>query len=176
VVARWIFDEEASCGSAIPILFVCMGNICRSPIAEAVTRTLAQRLDPAALLDFDSAGTHGHFHAGEAPDARARRVALRRGYDVSRHRARSVIDADFARFDRILAMDEANLSALQRVCPEDIPAQARAVSRTTRTGLGITEIPDPYYGAESGFERVVDLCELAARGLLADLARRQGAG
>lgn len=153
------------------ILFVCMGNICRSPIAEAVTRTLAQRLDPAALLDFDSAGTHGHFHAGEAPDARARRVALKRGYDVSRHRARSVIDADFARFDRILAMDEANLSGLQRWCPEEHRSKL-GLFLDYAPGLGISEIPDPYYGAESGFDRVVDLCELAARGLLADLARQ----
>ncbi len=148
-----------------------MGNICRSPLAEAVTRTLAELQDLAAVLDFDSAGTHGHYHAGEAPDARARRVALKRGYDVSRHRARSVIDADFARFDRILAMDEANLSALQRLRPEENRSKL-GLFLDYAPGLGISEIPDPYYGAESGFDRVVDLCELAARGLLADLARQ----
>ena len=149
-----------------------MGNICRSPIAEAVTRMLAQRQGLAPGLDLDSAGTHGHYHAGEAPDARARRVAARRGYDLSRLRARPVIDADFDRFDRILAMDEANLAALQRLCPEEFRPKL-GLFLNYATGLGITEIPDPYYGAESGFERVVDLCELAARGLLADLAPRQ---
>lgn len=148
-----------------------MGNICRSPIAEAVTRALAQRQGLAAVVDFDSAGTHGHYHAGEAPDARARRVALRRGYDLSRLRARLVIDADFDRFDRILAMDEANLAALQRQCPEEHRSKL-GLFLDCAPSLGISEIPDPYYGAESGFERVVDLCEVAAKGLLADLARQ----
>ena len=152
------------------ILFVCMGNICRSPIAEAVTRSMAQRQGLATMLDLDSAGTHGHYHAGEAPDLRARRVAARRGYDLSRLRARLVIAADFDRFDRILAMDEANLAGLQRLCPEDSRSKL-GLFLDYATGLGISEIPDPYYGAESGFERVVDLCELAAKGLLAEFAR-----
>lgn len=152
------------------ILFVCMGNICRSPIAEAVTRTLAERQGLAAILDFDSAGTHGHYHAGEPPDARARRIAMKRGYDLSRLRARSVIDADFERFDHILAMDEANLSDLQRLRPEASLSRLRLFLDYVPS-LGVTDIPDPYYGAESGFDRVVDLCELAARGLLADLLR-----
>ncbi len=159
---------------AVPyrILLVCMGNICRSPIAEAVTRAMAQRQGLAALLEFDSAGTHGHYHAGEAPDARARRVALRRGYDLSRLRARSVIDADFDRFDRILAMDQANLTALQRECAEGNRSKL-GLFLDYAPSLGINEIPDPYYGAESGFERVIDLCELAAKGLLEDFARGQ---
>ncbi len=152
------------------ILFVCMGNICRSPIAEAVTRTLAQRQGLAAMLEVDSAGTHGHYHAGETPDARARRVAEKRGYDLSRLRARLVVEADFDRFDRILAMDEDNLAVLQRLRPED--SHARLGLFLDYAGeLGISEIPDPYYGAEAGFERVVDLCELAAKGLLAELLR-----
>ena len=155
------------------ILFVCMGNICRSPIAEAVTRTLALRQGLAALLEFDSAGTHGHYHAGEPPDARARRVALRRGYDLSRLRARSVIEADFDRFDRILAMDEANLAVLRRLCPEESRTKL-GLFLSYAPHLGISEIPDPYYGAESGFARAVDLCELAARGLLAEFARERG--
>ncbi|MBL8391744.1 MAG: low molecular weight phosphotyrosine protein phosphatase [Candidatus Accumulibacter sp.] len=146
-----------------------MGNICRSPIAEAVARTLAQQQGLGRHLDFDSAGTHGHYHAGEAPDPRARRVAARRGYDLSRLRARAVIDADFARFDRILAMDEANLAALRRQCPDESRSKL-GLFLGYASGLGISEVPDPYYGAESGFERVIDLCELAARGLLADLA------
>lgn len=157
---------------ACRVLFVCMGNICRSPIAEAVARTLAQQQGLGRALDFDSAGTHGHYHAGEAPDPRARRVAARRGYDLSRLRARAVIDADFERFDRILVMDESNLAALRRQCPA---ANRGKLGRLLdyATGLGICEVPDPYYGAESGFERVIDLCELAVRGLLADLAGRR---
>ena len=155
------------------ILFVCMGNICRSPIAEAVTRTMAQRQGLAAMLQLDSAGTHGHYHAGEAPDVRARRIAARRGYDLSRLRARSVIDADFDRFDRILAMDEANLFALQRQSSEENRSKL-GFFLDYAPDLGINEVPDPYYGADSGFERVLDLCELAASGLLADFVRRRG--
>ncbi len=152
------------------ILFVCMGNICRSPIAEAVTRAIAQREGLATAFELDSAGTHGHYHAGEAPDARARRVAAKRGYDLSRMRARSVVDADFVRFDRILAMDEANLSLLWRQCAEESRPRL-GLFLDYATGLGISEVPDPYYGAESGFERVLDLCELAATGLLAAYKR-----
>ncbi len=100
-----------------------MGNICRSPIAEAVTRSMAQDLGLAAMIEVDSAGTHGHYHAGEAPDARARRIAAKRGYDLSRLRARAVVEADFDRFDRIVAMDEANLSALLRLSPPASRAQ-----------------------------------------------------
>ncbi|MCM8622294.1 MAG: low molecular weight phosphotyrosine protein phosphatase [Candidatus Accumulibacter sp.] len=154
------------------ILFVCMGNICRSPIAEAVTRTMAQRQGLAAMLQLDSAGTHGHYHAGEAPDVRARRIAAKRGYDLSRLRARPVIDADFDRFDRILGMDESNFFALQRQCPEEHRVKL-GYFLDYAPALGINEIPDPYYGADSGFERVLDLCELAATGLLADYMRRR---
>ncbi|WP_300454223.1 low molecular weight protein-tyrosine-phosphatase [Accumulibacter sp.] len=154
----------------IRILFVCMGNICRSPLAEAVTRGMAQRQGLAAMLEVDSAGTHGHYHAGETPDPRAQRVAAKRGYDLSGIRARPVIEADFERFDRLLAMDEANLSALRRQCP-DASRTKLGLFLDYAEGLGVAEIPDPYYGAESGFERVIDLCELAGRGLLAACAR-----
>ncbi|WP_313951761.1 low molecular weight protein-tyrosine-phosphatase [Accumulibacter sp.] len=154
-------------GAAAPyrILFVCMGNICRSPIAEAVTRSMAQREGLTAMVETDSAGTHGHFHAGEAPDPRARRVAAKRGYDLSRIRARRVAEADFDRFDRILAMDEDNLALLRRQCPEESHAKL-GLFLAYAPDLGITEVPDPYYGGEEGFERVLELCELAARGLL----------
>lgn len=148
------------------ILFVCMGNICRSPMADAVTSGLARREGLGPLLETDSAGTHGHFHAGETPDPRARRVAARRGYDLSRMRARPVVVADFARFDFILAMDAENLANLQRMCPEGSRARL-GLFLDYAPELGVNEVPDPYYGAESGFERVLDLCERAARGLLA---------
>ncbi|HRF73778.1 MAG TPA: low molecular weight protein-tyrosine-phosphatase [Accumulibacter sp.] len=148
------------------ILFVCMGNICRSPMAEAVTRSMAQREGLAGLLETASAGTHGHYHAGEPPDARALRVGARHGYDLSKIRARRLIEADFDRFDRILALDETNLAILQRLCPEERRAKL-GLFLDYAPELGISEVPDPYYGAESGFERVLDLCERAARGLLA---------
>ena len=148
------------------ILFVCMGNICRSPIAEAVLRGMAQREGLVGLLEADSAGTHGHYHAGESPDPRAHRVGARRGYDLSRIRARRVIEADFDRFDRVLALDQDNLASLQRLCPEEHRAKL-GMFLDYAPDLGVSDIPDPYYGAESGFERVLDLCELAAKGLLA---------
>ncbi len=152
------------------VLFVCMGNICRSPIAEGVTRSLAQRAGLAARIEFASAGTHGHYHKGEPPDPRARRVAARRGYDLSGIRARIVVEADFARYDRILAMDESNLSLLESICPEDERGKL-GLFLAYAPELGLYEVPDPYYGAESGFERVLDLCERAANGLLAAVAR-----
>lgn len=152
------------------VLFVCMGNICRSPIAEGVTRSLAQRAGLAGRIEVASAGTHGHYHKGEPPDPRARRVAARRGYDLSGIRARLFVEADFARYDQILAMDESNLSLLQSICPNDSQAKL-GLFLAHAPELGLYEVPDPYYGAESGFERVIDLCERAAHGLLAALAR-----
>jgi protein-tyrosine phosphatase len=159
------------------ILFVCMGNICRSPIAEAVTRSMAQDLGLAAMMEVDSAGTHGHYHAGEAPDARARRIAAKRGYDLSRLRARAVVEADFDRFDRYPPPPRngrsQSLGLAASICPPASRAQV-GLFLDCCEGLVGGEIPDPYYGAESGFERVIDLCERAAKGLLADLAHRQG--
>ena len=148
------------------ILFVCMGNICRSPLAAAVTRGLAQREGLGALVETDSAGTHGHYHAGEAPDPRARKVGSKRGYDLSKMRARPVVLADFERFDRILAMDQQNMANLLRLCPEESRAKL-GMFLDYVPEFGLTEVPDPYYGAESGFELVLELCELAALGLLA---------
>ncbi len=148
------------------VLFVCMGNICRSPLAEEVCRTLAARSGLAGAIKVDSAGTHG-YHVGEAPDARAQRVAARRGYDLSRLRARQVVPEDFERFDRIFAMDRANLAALRRICP---PARHDRLSLLLDCvpALAGTEVPDPYYGNEAGFEHVLELCEAAVRALLAN--------
>ena len=108
------------------ILFVCMGNICRSPTAEGVTRTLAERIGVAAGFEFDSAGTHG-YHIGKAPDARATKAAAQRGYDLSSLKGRQVDSADFLRFDRILAMDRDNLELLRQACPAGASWQAGAV-------------------------------------------------
>lgn len=149
-----------------------MGNICRSPIAEGVSRGLALSTGLAGLLELDSAGTHG-FHVGEAPDERAQRVAARRGYDLSGQRARLVEAADFQRFDRIFAMDRGNLAALRRICPPEFQDKLALFLDCTADMAG-GEVPDPYYGNEAGFVRVLDLCEAAARGLMAQCAAQQG--
>ena len=147
------------------VLMVCMGNICRSPTAEAVLR---QRLAAHGLItqgEVDSAGTGG-WHVGEAPDSRAQRHAEKRGYDLSRLRARRVVEADFERFDLLLAMDEDNLAELQRLKP----AGARAELRL----FAAVEVPDPYQGGAQGFESVLDLIEQASDVVLTELRTRLG--
>lgn len=149
------------------VLFVCLGNICRSPTAEGVLRAIAAREFPKLELDIDSAGT-ADYHVGEPPDRRTVGAARRRGYDLGGLRARQVLPDDFNRFDYVLAMDRANFAELEHLRPE---------GATARLGLFLEfapeanelEVPDPYYGGVEDFERVLDLCELAARGLLARL-------
>lgn len=151
------------------ILFVCMGNICRSPMAEGVFRhVLAER---AAHLDvqLDSAGTHG-YHAGSPPDRRACAAAERRGIDISTLAARRVAEADFGRFDYILAMDQDNVSDLRELADPDDHGKIRLLMEFSPTSFG-ADVPDPYYGGVTGFERVLDLIEEAADGLLAELER-----
>jgi protein-tyrosine phosphatase len=152
------------------ILFVCLGNICRSPSAEAVMRAIAARDAPELGIEVDSAGTAG-YHVGDAPDARSQEAARRRGYDMSPLRARIVEPEDFERFDFILAMDRNNLSILRRRAP---PAQRERVRLFLEFApeAGTAEVPDPYYGGPSGFEEVLDLVEAAARGLLGHLRER----
>ena len=148
----------------IGVIFICMGNICRSPTAEAVFRA---RVEAAGLTDsirIDSAGTHD-YHIGESPDPRTREAASKRGYDMASLRGRQVGAEDFSRFDYVLAMDENNLAILERLRPRDAASHLGlfldfAERHTER------EVPDPYYGGESGFERVLDMVEDAAEGLL----------
>ena len=158
------------------ILFVCMGNICRSPSAEAVLRRLAADAGVTALT-VDSAGTHA-YHLGRPPDRRAAAAALRRGYDLSGMRARLVREADFTEFDFILAMDRDNLRELRRL--ESVGAEASVGAQApvgAQVGLFLDyaangrggEIPDPYYGDGDGFEKVLDLLEDASRGLIETL-------
>jgi protein-tyrosine phosphatase len=150
----------------VKILFVCLGNICRSPTAEAVMRVLAH--EAGKDVELDSAGT-GSWHVGEAADARSRKVAARRGYPID-HRARQLSYDDFARFDLILAMDRQNLADIQQLARgvEHVPRIAlfRSYDSTADNGA---EVPDPYAGGAVGFERVVDICERACRGLLETL-------
>jgi protein-tyrosine phosphatase len=149
------------------VLFVCMGNICRSPTAEGVLRHLAQSTAPELALHIDSAGTHD-YHVGAAPDPRTVAAALRRGIDLSGLRARQLQSADFERFNHILVMDERNLQDARAIA-------ARAGAARLALFLDYApppaphEVPDPYYGGAADFERVLDLCTAAAQGLLAKL-------
>ncbi len=148
----------------IKILFCCMGNICRSPTAEAVFRHYVEKAGLSGRIQIDSAGTHD-YHIGEAPDARTQRAAKQRGYDMSQLRGRQVEAADFARFDYVLAMDEANLSILQRLRPRDAQSHLGLFLEFAERHAE-REVPDPYYGGPEGFERVLDMVEDAANGLL----------
>lgn len=150
------------------ILFVCTGNICRSPTAEGVARALAEKQGVGHLFEFDSAGTLG-YHAGEPPDPRAIAAAAKRGYDLAPLRARQVTEKDFFRFDYVLAMDHDHLRVLEKLCPS-----------THKDGLGLLldyddstpadEVPDPYYGGPEGFEAVLTLVENATSQLIRRLS------
>ena len=147
-----------------------MGNICRSPTAEGVLRTKLEAAGLADLVELDSAGTHD-YHVGRAPDARSQRHALRRGYDLSALRARQVVVADFSRFDLVLAMDQANLSAL-RALHADAGADRLRLLMSFATQHNAEEVPDPYYGEGDGFERVLDYIEDACDGVIEMLRKR----
>lgn len=151
------------------ILFVCLGNICRSPTAEIVFRAVAQRDAPDLVLQIDSAGTAA-YHVGELPDQRTRQAAARRGYDMSALRARVVEVEDFEHFDLILAMDRENLRALERRAPARARDRLRLFLEFA-PDAGVSEVPDPYYGGPNGFEDVLDLIEAASRGLIEHLRR-----
>lgn len=152
------------------VLFVCLGNICRSPSAEAVMREIAAREAPELAIEVDSAGTAG-YHVGAAPDERSQEAARRRGYDMAPLRARVVEPEDFERFDLILAMDRSNLSILRRRAPVTARERVRLFLEFA-PDAGAAEVPDPYYGGPAGFEQVLDLVEAAARGLIAHLRDR----
>lgn len=152
------------------ILFVCLGNICRSPTAEAVLRAVAAREAPELEIEVDSAGTAG-YHIGEPPDLRTRQAASRRGYDMSPLRARIVEPRDFEEFDLILAMDRENLEVLHRRAPAHTRHRVRLFLEFAPNAT-VTEVPDPYYGGPNGFEEVLDLVESATYGLLQHLRQR----
>lgn len=149
------------------ILFVCMGNICRSPTAEGVFRKVLAERAPDLHIDIDSAGTHG-YHDGAPPDPRACRAAERRGIDLRPLRARRVMPEDFERFELVLAMDEQNREFLLEVCPPEYRHRVRLLLEFA-PHLTRREVPDPYYGGSTGFEHVLDLVEEAAVGLLEHL-------
>jgi protein-tyrosine phosphatase len=144
-----------------------MGNICRSPAAEGVTRTLLAKLGGTELAELDSAGTHD-YHVGAPPDLRMQKAAARRGHNLADLRARQVSAADFAHFDLVLAMDRDNLQRLLERCPPEQRSKLRLFLEYAPE-QGIDEVPDPYYGGAAGFERVLDLVEAAASGLIKSL-------
>ena len=146
------------------LLFICMGNICRSPTAEGVFRQLARESGLAQHLVIDSAGTH-NYHPGSPPDQRSQQHAALRGYDLSDLRARQINDQDFEKFDLLLVMDWDNLALTEQLCP---PEQVSKIRRLTEFCLkhDAAVIPDPYDGGAAGFDHVLDLVEDASRGLL----------
>ncbi|AHB06576.1 low molecular weight protein-tyrosine-phosphatase [Pandoraea pnomenusa] len=153
------------------VLFICMGNICRSPSADGIFRHRLAEAGLSDLIEVDSAGTHG-YHIGHAPDARTQAAAERRGYDLSALRARRVERGDFARFEWIVAMDNANVAELMADCPAEHRHKiVRLMDFATRHDA--EEVPDPYYGGAQGFETVLDYIEDGIDGLLRRL--RQGA-
>ena len=147
------------------LLMVCMGNICRSPMAQLVTEHLAQQAGFAKAVKVDSAGTHA-ARGSESPDPRARTALLSRAYPVGKLRARQITEQDFERYDLILAMDQSNLNDLRRLCPGEHAFKLRLLMEFA-TGFSTHEIPDPYYGNARSFEAVLDMVEAGARGLIA---------
>lgn len=153
----------------VSVLFVCLGNICRSPTAEGMFRSHCARAGLADSIQIDSAGT-GAYHLGSPPDARAQAAARKRGIDLSNQRARQVTHDDFASFDYVLAMDRDNLSALMQRCPPEY-RQRLSLFLAFAEDLAVREVPDPYYGDDDGFETVLDLVDAASAGLIADIRR-----
>jgi protein-tyrosine phosphatase len=153
------------------VLFVCLGNICRSPTAEGVLRGIAAREFAGLPLYVDSAGT-ADYHVGEPPDRRTVAAARRRGYELASLRARRIAPSDFESFDYILAMDRANLGELDSLGGGTSKVHV-GLFLEFAPELALDEVPDPYYGGIEDFERVLDLCESGARGLLRKLAARK---
>jgi len=158
-----------SADSPVSVLFVCMGNICRSPMAEGVLRKRLEERHPQLSVRIDSAGTHS-YHAGSAPDPRARTAAARRGIEIGSLRARRFEAADCERFDYILAMDRDNMELLREISDQRYHDKIRLLMDFSLTQRG-ADVPDPYYGGATGFERVLDLVEEATEALVDELTQ-----
>lgn len=156
----------------IKILFVCMGNICRSPTAHGVFLHKVQESGLDQQIHVDSAGTHA-YHVSEPPDMRAQEAAMKRNIDLSAQRARRAAKEDFKKFDYILAMDLHNYEHLEKICPEGHEHKLKLFMEFA-PGSEVNEVPDPYYGGPSGFERVLDLIEEASEGLIKFVRNEHG--
>ncbi len=155
----------------IKVLFCCMGNICRSPTAEGIFQALVDKRGLTAQIEIDSAGTHGHYHAGEPPDRRAREKASEKGVEISHYQARRVQAEDFETFDYLLAMDLDNYNGMLEICPEGLQDRLH-LFLDFAPEVGTREVPDPYYGGPAGFERVYQMIEVAAEKLLDEIAEK----
>lgn len=152
---------------------MCMGNICRSPTAEGVFAALLAKNNMTEHFRIDSAGTHA-YHTGDAPDLRAQKAARNRGVEIKHIRARIINNRDFEEFDHILVMDEENFTHVDGICPDEHKHKV-AYLLDYAPHFDTREVPDPYYGGSYGFDRVLDMAEAAAEGLLQTLQRnRQG--
>jgi protein-tyrosine phosphatase len=154
----------------VKVLFVCLGNICRSPTAEGVFRALVANAGLSEAIVIDSAGT-SNWHIGEQPDRRGQDAAALRGYDLSAQRGRQVAGGDFDQFDYIIGMDQSNIANLSAIAP---PGTGDKISLFLEFApqLNQREVPDPYYGGPSGFDDVLDMIEAASQGLLDDIRSR----
>jgi protein-tyrosine phosphatase len=159
---------------SIGVLFVCTGNICRSPTAEGVFKAMAQREPLATALEIDSAGTYDGY-AGEPPSKLAVEAAARRGYDLTGLRARVLMPSDVARFDYVLAMDRGHLQILRRIAPRVVSQRPRLFMNFA-PALAIDEVPDPWGGPRAGYERSLDLIEAGCTGLLKHLRLEEATG
>jgi protein-tyrosine phosphatase len=156
----------------INVLFVCMGNICRSPTAHGVFQKLVEEAELADTVIIDSAGTHA-YHVGNSPDRRSQIAAKGRGYDLSDLRARRVETSDFENYDYVLAMDQDNYRILSSICPPEMQGKLDMFLAFSDEYSEI-EVPDPYYGGDQGFERVLDMVESASTGLLQAIRDKHG--
>lgn len=154
----------------ISVLFVCMGNICRSPTAEGVFRHIVKQQGLDDWIKTDSAGTHA-YHVGDQPDPRAQLTARNRGIELSDLRARKAVEDDFHQFDYVLAMDNDNYQRLSRLCPAGHEEKLRLFLDFSND-FSETQVPDPYYGGDQGFEYVFDMVESASHGLLEEIKKR----
>lgn len=157
----------------IKVLFVCLGNICRSPTAHGVLERKLAMTGLSDVVEVDSAGTAA-WHVGKQPDQRSQEAARKRDYDLSHLRARQAIPEDFLEFDYVLAMDNENLENLQRMMPSGTTKATpklflETYSTSALKAQGLTEVPDPYYGGEGGFETVLDMIEEASDQLILDI-------